>query len=92
MGPGRLFGVVLVTTKSGAGSDGKPTVQYSGRFGWKEPTMSTDFETRGYYSVYLNDLFYKSYAGVNYSRIPRRICTSCGSEGMTRWRILNARG
>ena len=62
------FGVVLVTTKSGAGSDGKPTVQYSGRFGWKEPTMSTDFETRGYYSVYLNDLFYKSYAGVNYSR------------------------
>ena len=48
-------------------SDGKPQVTYSGRFGWSEPTMSTDFETRGYYSVYLNDMFYKSYAGVNYS-------------------------
>ena len=47
------FGVVLVTTKSGEGSDGRPTVKYSGRFGWTEPTMSTDFETRGYYSVYL---------------------------------------
>ncbi len=62
------FGVILVTTKSGAESDGKPVVQYSGRFGWTEPTTSTDFETRGYYSVYLNDLFYRSYAGVNYTR------------------------
>ena len=61
------FGVILVTTKSGQMSDGKPQVTYSGRFGWSEPTMSTDFETRGYYSVYLNDMFYKSYAGVNYS-------------------------
>ena len=62
------FGVILVTTKSGSDSEGKPTVKYSGRFGWTEPTTSTDFETRGYYSVYLNDLFYSSYAGVNYSR------------------------
>ena len=62
------FGVILVTTKSGAESDGRPTVKYSGRFGWTEPTTSTDFETRGYYSVYLNDMFYKTYAGVNYSK------------------------
>ena len=59
---------ILVTTKSGAESDGRPTVKYSGRFGWTEPTTSTDFETRGYYSVYLNDMFYKTYAGVNYSK------------------------
>lgn len=62
------FGVVMVTTKQGNKNDGKVKVNYSGRFGWGAPTTSTDFETRGYYSVYLNDLFYKSYAGVNYSR------------------------
>ena len=61
------FGVVLVTTKSGD-SSGKTRISYSGRWGWNEPTTSTDYETRGYYSVYLNDLFYRSYAGVNYSR------------------------
>ena len=61
------FGVVLVTTKSGASKDGKATVRYSGRFGWSEPTTSTDFETRGYYSVYLNNLFSKANNGTNYS-------------------------
>ena len=61
------FGVVLVTTKSGASKDGKATVRYSGRFGWSEPTTSTDFETRGYYSVYLNNLFAKANNGKNYS-------------------------
>lgn len=59
------FGVILVTTKAGAESDGKATVRYSGKAGWNSPTASTDFETRGYYSVYIADLFYKSYTGVN---------------------------
>ena len=61
------FGVVLVTTKQGDKS-GKTQVSYSGRFGKMTPTTSTDYETRGYYSVMLNDLFMKSYSGVNYSR------------------------
>ena len=61
------FGVVLVTTKSGKAQDGKATVRYSGRFGWNEPTTSTEFETRGYYSVYLNDLFSKAINGKNYT-------------------------
>ena len=60
------FGVILVTTKAGADSaEGKATVRYSGKAGWNSPTASTDFETRGYYSVYIADLFYKSYTGVN---------------------------
>ena len=61
------FGVVLVTTKSGKSKDGKATVRYSGRFGWSEPTTSTEFESRGYYSVYLNNLFAKANNGKNYS-------------------------
>ena len=59
------FGVILVTTKAGADSEGKATVRYSGKAGWTSPTASTDFETRGYYSVYINNLFAKSYSGVN---------------------------
>ncbi len=62
------FGVVMVTTKQGSREDGKPKVRYSGKFGWGSPTTSTDFETRGYYSVYLNDMFWKAYSGVNYTR------------------------
>ncbi|MCR4565914.1 MAG: TonB-dependent receptor [Bacteroidales bacterium] len=58
------FGVILVTTKSGKDSEGKATVRYSGRGGWNSPTASTDFETRGYYSVYINELFYKASNGV----------------------------
>ncbi len=58
------FGVILVTTKSGKNSEGKATVRYSGRGGWNSPTASTDFETRGYYSVYVNELFYKASNGV----------------------------
>lgn len=61
------YGVVLVTTKTGKSEDGKATVRYSGRFGWTQPTTSTDFETRGYYSVYLNDLFMSRYNGKNYT-------------------------
>ena len=57
------FGVVLVTTKSGADNDGHAKVRYSSRFGFSSPTTSTDWETRGYYSVYLANLFMKAYNG-----------------------------
>ncbi len=61
------FGVILATTKQGKGND-NVRVSYNGRFGITAPSTSTDYETRGYYSVYLNDLFMKSRTGVNYSR------------------------
>lgn len=57
------YGVVLVTTKSGADNDGRAKVRYSSRFGFSSPTTSTDWETRGYYSVYLANLFMKAYNG-----------------------------
>ncbi len=60
------FGVILVTTKKGAKSDGKSTVRYSGRFGWEEPTTSTDYETRGYWSVYTINKFRMASEGSNY--------------------------
>ncbi|WP_294083054.1 SusC/RagA family TonB-linked outer membrane protein [Proteiniphilum sp. UBA5384] len=59
------FGVILVTTK--AGETGKTQIKYNGQFGWSKNTTSTDYETRGYYSVYLNDLFWRSYAGNSYT-------------------------
>ena len=59
-------GVILVTTKSGGKEkDGKATVTYSGRAGFTAPTASTDWETRGYYSVYLSNLFLNAYNGSN---------------------------
>ena len=62
------FGVILVTTKNGAEGDGKAKIRYSGRFGWEEPTTSTDYEDRGYWSVYTLDLFWRTQkAGVNYT-------------------------
>ncbi len=60
------FGVILVTTKSGKESDGKATVRYSGRFGWEEPTTSTDYETRGYWSVATINKFRMASEGSNY--------------------------
>lgn len=38
------YGVILVTTKNGADTDGKAVVRYSGRAGWTTPTASTDWE------------------------------------------------
>ena len=55
-----------MTTKEGDDSD-KTRVSYSGRWGWNSPTTSTDNETRGYYSVYVNDLFWHADAGTNYT-------------------------
>lgn len=62
------YGVILVTTKSGSSKDGKATVRYSGRMGWEEPTTSTDYETRGYWSVYTHNLFYQNDSKTNYIR------------------------
>ena len=61
------YGVILVTTKNGTDKGGKATVRYSGRFGWEEPTVSTDFETRGYWSVYTVDKFWQTDAGQKYT-------------------------
>ncbi|WP_207424355.1 SusC/RagA family TonB-linked outer membrane protein [Desertivirga brevis] len=46
------FGVVLVTTKMGAG---KPVIRYNNSFGFNTPTTSTDFITTGYDWMKLND-------------------------------------
>ena len=52
------FGVILVITKSGSTiasqSRKSVVVRYSGRLGWEQPTTSTDYENRGYWSVYLS--------------------------------------
>ena len=61
------YGVILITTKSGSSNDGKATVRYSGRWGWEAPTTSTDYETRGYWSVYTIDKFWQSDAGKKYT-------------------------
>lgn len=61
------FGVILVTTKTGNNTDGKAKLSYSGKFGFTAPTTSTDYETRGYYSVYVNDLFMYNFNGSKYS-------------------------
>lgn len=55
------YGVVLITTKKG--QDQKPTINYEGRFSISRPTTSTDFETRGYYSARINDMFHTTYQG-----------------------------
>ena len=60
------FGVILVTTKSGAAKDGKATVHYSGRFGWQAPTTSTEYETTGYWSVYTINKFWQADSGTLY--------------------------
>ena len=61
------FGVILVTTKTGGNTDGKAKLSYSGKFGFTAPTTSTDYETRGYYSVYVNDLFMYNATGSKYT-------------------------
>ncbi|MDE7127984.1 MAG: SusC/RagA family TonB-linked outer membrane protein, partial [Bacteroidales bacterium] len=62
------YGVILITTKKGSSEEGKAKVRYSGRFGWEEPTTSTDYESRGYWSVYTLDLFWRTQAaGTNYT-------------------------
>ena len=62
-------GVILVTTKNGSKEEaGRAKVTYSGRFGVTAPTTSTEYETRGYDSVYLNNLFWGTYSpGTKYA-------------------------
>ena len=60
------FGVILVTTKTGGSTDGKATVNYSARTGWESPTASTDYENRGYWSVYLVNKFWEADSGNKY--------------------------
>lgn len=59
------FGVVLVNTKNPTGE--KIKVSYNGKFTFGTATVSTDFETRGYYSAYINDMFYRTYQGTPYT-------------------------
>lgn len=59
------YGVILVTTKSGTAS--RPVVHYNGHVGFSVPTTDTDYETRGYDSVYTLDLFINAQKGHNYS-------------------------
>ncbi len=59
------YGVILVTTKTG--SKNASSISYSGQTSISAPTTSTDFETRGYYSAAINDLFFSHYAGTNYT-------------------------
>ncbi len=60
------YGVILVTTKTG--NKNRASISYSGQTSWSAPTTSTDFETRGYYSASINDLFFKNYAGTPYTK------------------------
>ena len=57
------FGVIMVTTKSGSSSEGHANVRYSSRIGFSAPTSSTDWETRGYYSVYIPNKFMAAFNG-----------------------------
>lgn len=61
------FGVILVTTKKGESPAGKgATLKYSGKWGWENPTTSTDYENRGYWSVYTANAFWKADTGSKY--------------------------
>lgn len=60
------FGVILVTTKTGADTSGHAKVRYSGRFGWETNTTSTEFEERGYWSVFTVNTFSQARNGTNY--------------------------
>jgi TonB-linked SusC/RagA family outer membrane protein len=59
------FGVILITTKKGSEEDGNAVVRYSGRFGWETPTTSTDYETTGYWSAYIHNMFWKADDGTS---------------------------
>lgn len=58
------YGVVLVTTKGS--KEEKVSVTYNGRFSFGDTTTSTDYETRGFYSAAIANLFYSTYQGVPY--------------------------
>lgn len=84
------YGVILVTTKNG--KVGKTNVSYNGRFSFGETTTSTDFETRGYYSAGINDMFYKTYQASLIHIIPKKITMNYGFAVMIKWKILPVHG
>ncbi|MCR5560634.1 MAG: TonB-dependent receptor [Bacteroidales bacterium] len=55
------FGVILITTKGASESDARVT--YNGKFSFGDVTTCTDFENRGYYHVYITDMFGRTYQG-----------------------------
>ena len=59
------FGVILITTKSGKYNE-KAEVSYNGYFSVSSPTTSTDYENRGYWSVYTVNKFWQADSGTNY--------------------------
>lgn len=60
------FGVILVTTKSGK-QNTKAQIDYSGSFSFSDPTTSTEYETRGYYSAKIADMFLMSSSNTPYT-------------------------
>ena len=58
------YGVILITTKES--SENKVTVNYNGRFSFGKNTTSTDYETRGFYSAAIANMFYSTYQGIPY--------------------------
>lgn len=60
------YGVILITTKSGENNN-KMSLTYNGRYSFGKPTVSTDYETRGYYSAGINDMFFSTYQGSAYT-------------------------
>ena len=59
-------GVVLVTTKSGQ-EGATPTVSFDLKAGWQRQTTSDDYITSGYWSTYINDMFYNANSGQPYT-------------------------
>lgn len=70
------FGVILVTTKSGGA--GKTVIRYNNAFGFSTPTVSTDFMTKGYDWMKLNDAAlahiggYSGYTEADYAELLAR--------------------
>lgn len=54
-------GVILITTKKGQNNNGKATITYNGRIGWRQNTTTTDFISNGYDYVSLINRFYSAY-------------------------------
>lgn len=59
-------GVILVTTKSGS-EDTAPKVSFDLKAGWQRETTSSDYITSGYWSTYINDMFYRANSGQPYT-------------------------
>ncbi len=56
-------GVILITTKRGADTQGDAKITYSGRYGISQNTTSDDYITTGYDHVNIINNFYRVYQG-----------------------------